>query len=96
MSKIFNLEYPAIQKIEIFIPLHCLFESPTIAGLCQHLCQVRRGDILPSITPMNREQSLPLSFAQQRIWFLVQLEETSVTYESHHTKGYTPLWTVRL
>ncbi|MCG1056191.1 non-ribosomal peptide synthetase, partial [Mycetohabitans sp. B5] len=35
---------------------------------------------LPEITPVSREGSLPLSFAQQRLWFLTQLDETSANY----------------
>ncbi|MCG1056026.1 amino acid adenylation domain-containing protein, partial [Mycetohabitans sp. B5] len=35
---------------------------------------------LPEITPISREGSLPLSFAQQRLWFLAQLDGVSGTY----------------
>jgi amino acid adenylation domain-containing protein len=63
----------------IELPLRHLFESPTIAGLSEHL-QTTRRDELPPITPFNRESSLPLSFAQQRLWFLNQLEEKKATY----------------
>jgi natural product biosynthesis luciferase-like monooxygenase protein/amino acid adenylation domain-containing protein len=30
---------------------------------------------LPAIVPASRQEALPLSFAQQRLWFLVQLDE---------------------
>jgi amino acid adenylation domain-containing protein/non-ribosomal peptide synthase protein (TIGR01720 family) len=62
------------------LPLRLLFESPTIAALCEHLLRAQRQEQLPPITPLNRDDSLCLSFAQQRLWFLDQLEGKNATY----------------
>jgi non-ribosomal peptide synthetase component F len=68
------------ETFSVDLPLRVLFELPTIAGLCEHLLTARREEPLPPITPVNRDEPLPLSFAQQRLWFLAQLEGESATY----------------
>ncbi|HVS00541.1 MAG TPA: amino acid adenylation domain-containing protein [Thermoanaerobaculia bacterium] len=65
------------------LPLRALFESPTVAGIAQSLRAVREseaGQQAPPITPVPREGDLPLSFSQQRLWFLDQLEPGSPAY----------------
>jgi amino acid adenylation domain-containing protein len=62
------------------LPLRHLFESPTIAGLSEQLKVIHRDQALPPITPLKRDQPRPLSFAQQRLWFLDQLEGENVIY----------------
>ncbi len=65
------------------VPLRVLFESPTVESLAQEIEAVRRGEqglIAPPIVAVNREQALPLSFAQQRLWFIDQLEPTNAAY----------------
>jgi len=39
---------------------------------------------MPDIAPVSRDQALPLSFAQQRLWFIDQLGQGSLEY---NTKG---------
>ena len=65
------------------LPLRVLFESPTVEALAAVLDQEMRagaGLLAPPIVPVAREGSLPLSFAQQRLWFIDQLEPGSPLY----------------
>ncbi|WP_416671490.1 amino acid adenylation domain-containing protein [Egbenema bharatensis] len=67
---------------QIELPLRCIFEEPTIAGLAQTIEQITpeaKRDVQP-IARVSRQQALPLSFAQQRLWFLAQLEPNSPFY----------------
>ena len=64
------------------IPLSALFTSPNLcafaAVITNHLSQGRAAPL--DIVPVSRDQELPLSFAQQRLWFLAQLEDLNNTY----------------
>ena len=58
------------------IPLRALFEHPTIAVLSkivESLSEEKSLALIPPITAMERKGHIPLSFAQQRLWFLDQL-----------------------
>ncbi|HEX3682842.1 MAG TPA: condensation domain-containing protein [Bryobacteraceae bacterium] len=71
-------------EFEIKFPLRALFESPTVAALAdrvqKELLKGSEKTTLPSIMPVSRDLPLPLSFAQQRLWFLDQLEPGSSAY----------------
>ncbi len=63
------------------LPLRTLFEAPTIAGLAEQLhSQQHSGALPPPVQPQPRTDALPLSFAQQRLWFLDQLAPGSSAY----------------
>ncbi|HVS00777.1 MAG TPA: condensation domain-containing protein, partial [Thermoanaerobaculia bacterium] len=62
------------------LPLRRLFEAPTVAALARVVRQSREGRQAPPIVPVPRDGELPLSFAQQRLWFLDQLEPGSAAY----------------
>ncbi|HEU0300193.1 MAG TPA: amino acid adenylation domain-containing protein, partial [Longimicrobium sp.] len=61
------------------VPLRALFEHPTVAGLAGLIAGSERA-ALPPIVPIDRDRPLPLSFAQQRLWFLDQLEPGGALY----------------
>jgi len=76
-----------ISKIrEIFnveLPLRELFEAPVLADLALRveLAQgTKQGLSAPPIKSVPREGELPVSFAQQRLWFLDKLEPDSPLY----------------
>ncbi|HEY0605033.1 MAG TPA: amino acid adenylation domain-containing protein, partial [Herpetosiphonaceae bacterium] len=66
----------------IELPLGVLFDTPTVAGLAQRIESARPAHRIsaPAITRVPRDQRQPLSFAQQRLWFLDQLEPGSAVY----------------
>ncbi|HEV2704406.1 MAG TPA: amino acid adenylation domain-containing protein [Pyrinomonadaceae bacterium] len=71
---------------EIFsveLPLRKIFESPTVAELAgevESLITQRHGIEVAPIEPVARQRELPLSFAQQRLWFLDRLHPNTSVY----------------
>ncbi len=62
------------------LPILRLFEHSTIAELAQSIhdyLEDHPGVLQPKIQPVSRQQQLPLSFAQQRLWFLDRLGSSS-------------------
>src|SRR6185437_8155429 len=60
------------EELGLNITLHDLFATPTPSGLAQRIAAAT-ALVLPPISAADRTQSLPLSWAQQRLWFLAQL-----------------------
>jgi amino acid adenylation domain-containing protein len=73
------------QVLDREIPLRTIFEAPTIAALAGWIAQALRQDLQVEVPPLlprarGQEDNLPLSFAQQRLWFFDQLEPGTVAY----------------
>src|SRR6185295_10623740 len=72
------------------VPLRALFEGPTVAELAGRVEEMRQAElpVLPPVVPVERTGALPLSFAQERLWFLHQMEPEGA--------GYNMSWPSRL
>ena len=65
------------------LPLRAVFETPRLAALARRieaLLQTQDGPPQPPLVPVPRTGGLPLSFAQQRLWFLDRLEPGRPVY----------------
>ncbi|HEX7243080.1 MAG TPA: amino acid adenylation domain-containing protein, partial [Longimicrobiaceae bacterium] len=65
------------------LPLRALFEAPTAAGLAERVeALLREGEGVqaPPLAPVPRGGPLPASFAQQRLWFVQQMDPGSAAY----------------
>jgi amino acid adenylation domain-containing protein len=74
----------AREAFGVELPVRALFEAPTVAGLAKRVDALLRegaGSQAPPLLPVPRDGSpLPLSFAQQRLWFIDRLEPGSSAY----------------
>lgn len=67
----------------IEVTFRSFFEAPTVADVARHIATVHRAvPLLPELPlgPVSRDGPLPLSYAQQRLWFLEQLGLTRHAY----------------
>ncbi|WP_257463564.1 non-ribosomal peptide synthetase, partial [Archangium lipolyticum] len=65
------------------VPLRTLFEAPTVAELAGRIQSLRTGATalaVPALKPAPRDEALPLSFAQQRLWFLDRMSPGNPFY----------------
>ncbi len=65
------------------LPLKILFEHPVVEELAKAIDRLNTqpsAEELPPITRVERTPPLPLSFAQQRLWFLYQLQPNDASY----------------
>ena len=79
-----------VQASGVALSLRTLFNTPTIAALSSVLDQARRTSPITAL-PMRRvtrDKPIPLSFAQERMWFLHQLAPNDHAYHIPITMQY--------
>ncbi|MEO1622136.1 MAG: amino acid adenylation domain-containing protein, partial [Cyanobacteria bacterium J06632_3] len=64
----------------VSVPLRSLFESPTLSDFATAIDAAKQDDGFTPVQIIDREQPLPLSYAQQRQWVLSQLEPDNPFY----------------
>ncbi|MBI6587684.1 syringopeptin non-ribosomal peptide synthetase SypA, partial [Pseudomonas syringae] len=66
-------------QLGVELPLGELFARAELAAVAAALGGVARSE-LTAILPVKRDQPMPLSFAQQRLWFLAQMDGGNQAY----------------
>ncbi|EKT77920.1 non-ribosomal peptide synthetase, partial [Rhodococcus opacus M213] len=64
--------------LAVEVPIRAIFEFPAIVDLAPQLSGAE--PVRPPLVPQNRDDRMPLSYAQRRLWFLHRLEGPSATY----------------
>ena len=70
--------------VGVELPLRAMFDHPTVAGMAEQIGLLDAGVgselLLPEIAPVGRDRPLPLSAAQERMWFIHELQPESAAY----------------
>ncbi|MEU0052605.1 amino acid adenylation domain-containing protein [Streptomyces sp. NPDC006309] len=63
------------------VPITALFDGPTPAALAQRLpSRPGTAPARPALGDIDRPEHVPLSYAQERMWFLNRLDDSAATY----------------
>ncbi|MEV6062150.1 amino acid adenylation domain-containing protein [Nocardia asteroides] len=63
--------------LDVRVPVQAVFEAPTVAALANKAEQHRVSGRAPALVPQQRPALIPLSYAQQRMWFLNRFDPAS-------------------
>jgi acyl carrier protein len=90
------------ERLGVELPLRCLLEVSTVAalaGVIEAMGPRDSGASLPALRPVSRTQHPPLSFAQERVWFIQQLDPETRAYQFQSLirfRGHLDLDSLRL
>lgn len=73
------------QIFQIELPLRYVFEFPTIAELARGVESMKQSQNvleIPPLVPVSRDSNLPLTYAQEGLWFIQQLNPDLPIYNS--------------
>lgn len=77
-----------VQKIYgVRLSLRSFFDKPALADLADAIQKGQKEDrheLMP-IAPVSRDQEIPLSFSQERVWFLLEFDPSSIAYHFQAT-----------
>jgi amino acid adenylation domain-containing protein len=71
------------QALGVDVPVRALFDAPVLAAFAARVEAMRRSSSPRQeapLVPVGRQGPLPLSFAQQRLWFIEQVEPAGSLY----------------
>ena len=67
-------------ELGVEVPIRAVFDTPTVAGLAEWMSTQAGDRAGVALTARQRPASIPLSFAQNRLWFLDQFDGPSPVY----------------
>ena len=69
-------------ELKVELSLRLLFEAPTLSAFAAQVATLQQagGELQGSIARLNRYDELPQSLAQNRLWFMWQLDRQSSAY----------------
>jgi len=73
---------------QLELPIHCIFENPTIQALAKMIEQdvkITQKSKLSPVRKVPRNVHLPVSFSQERVYFVQQLAPESIAYQAQST-----------
>ncbi|AXO89060.1 amino acid adenylation domain-containing protein [Pseudomonas parafulva] len=71
------------QACDVELPLKSLFEASELGAFCAEIARIQAAggrNLQGPIARVDRRQAVPLSYSQQRMWFLWQMEPDSPAY----------------
>ncbi|HET9714224.1 MAG TPA: amino acid adenylation domain-containing protein, partial [Pyrinomonadaceae bacterium] len=80
------------EVFSVELPLRILFERPTVREVSEAIEALLRGSEVataPALERVSRDRAIPLSFGQQRLWFLDKLEPDSPFYNLHRAVRFS-------